>query len=152
MLSDGQGSCTTQPQQQGSDHKHGGGPGGEDAKTGPRADGQATEIGRGLDGEPSAHRPGLPEQAQPVGIADCLGDDGDKVEKAEDNADASCEVQRGGDAEAEQGDQDQVADRPDSRAQRGPVGQGQGRVAAGRAAVNRRDSAGAGGCGTASPR
>ena len=88
-----------------------------------------------------------------MGIADCLGDDGDKGEKAEDNPDASCGVPHGGgDAEAEQGDQGQVADRPDSRVQRGPVGQGQGRVAAGRAAVNRRDSAGAGSWGTASPR
>jgi hypothetical protein len=97
-------------QQQAAGHERGGGPSGGDAKTGAGAEGQTVEIGGGLDGEPGVHRPDLLEQALPCGFADHLGEDGEKVEQAEDDPDAGRGVpHEGSDADAEQGDQGQVA-------------------------------------------
>src|SRR5215470_11711946 len=109
-----------------------GGPGGQDAEAGPRAEGQAAQAGGGLDLEPGRHRRDLLEVALHVRVGDHAGDDREQVEQAEHDADGHRGVPDGGSGtEAEQGDQGEVEDRPGGGAQHRPVGQGQRREAVG---------------------
>src|SRR5580693_4064133 len=72
-------SRVTQPEYKPAGQQGGRGPGGQHAEARPGADGQAVQIGGGLDGESGGHRPDLLQVSVPVCITHHVSDDGEKV-------------------------------------------------------------------------
>lgn len=83
----------------------------------PGSDEQTADVCRGLDRQPSHHRPELFEAPLPLRVGDHLGGDREEVKQAEHDPDGRRSVPNGGsDAEAEHGDLGEVENRTDGGA------------------------------------